>query len=287
VSSTTDANNKTTTYTDGDPMWRLTSTTDPTNATSNIAYCNATAGGGPTCPGGSGNAVESTMNFQNGNSTNDVRTNFDGLGRPQVSQKQQNPGSSGYDSVETDYDALGRVLQVSLPYSATAVGSTAPSGTAFTTTSYDGMNRPLTITNAAGGYQQFTYSQRDVLKQVYPKPTNENIKQWQYEYDGLGQLLSVCEVASTLGSHGNCAQTAPQTGLYTTYGRDVLNHLTSVSQDAQASIPQSRSYNYDLLGRMTQEVNVESGTTNYVYDTDTTCGTSNGDPVKRTDAAVT
>jgi len=35
---------------------------------------------------------------------------------------------------------------------------------------------------------------------------------------------------------------------------------------------------------MTSETNPESGTTSYVYDTDSTCGTSNGDLVKRTDA---
>ncbi|MGA7219443.1 MAG: RHS repeat-associated core domain-containing protein [Candidatus Sulfotelmatobacter sp.] len=52
----------------------------------------------------------------------------------------------------------------------------------------------------------------------------------------------------------------------------------------------SRSFTYDWLGRMTSETNPESGTKNYIYDTDSTmCGngafTSNGDLVKTTDAA--
>jgi RHS repeat-associated protein len=47
---------------------------------------------------------------------------------------------------------------------------------------------------------------------------------------------------------------------------------------------QSRTYVYDALGRLISETNPESGTTNYTYDTDTTCGTYNGDRVKRVDA---
>ena len=38
------------------------------------------------------------------------------------------------------------------------------------------------------------------------------------------------------------------------------------------------------MSRVTSETNPESGTTNYTYDTDTTCGTFTGDLVKRVDA---
>jgi RHS repeat-associated protein len=63
-----------------------------------------------------------------------------------------------------------------------------------------------------------------------------------------------------------------------------LGRLTGVSQNAQSSNPQTRTFAYDLVGRLTSETHPESGTTTYVYDTDSTCGTSSGDRVKKTDA---
>ena len=57
-----------------------------------------------------------------------------------------------------------------------------------------------------------------------------------------------------------------------------------VTQNAQSSSAQSRTYAYDDLGRMTSETNPESGTTSYTYDADTSCGTFKGDLVKKVDA---
>jgi len=66
-----------------------------------------------------------------------------------------------------------------------------------------------------------------------------------------------------------------------------VNSLT-VTQNGQSGggTSQTRTYIYDMLGRLTQESNPESGTTNYVYDSDTTCtgGYPAGNMVKRTDA---
>jgi RHS repeat-associated protein len=70
----------------------------------------------------------------------------------------------------------------------------------------------------------------------------------------------------------------------TKYTYDLNNNLTGVTQNAQSSNTQTRSYSYDDLNRMTSEMNPESGPTTYTYDTDTTCGTSKGDLVKKVDA---
>lgn len=60
--------------------------------------------------------------------------------------------------------------------------------------------------------------------------------------------------------------------------------MTQNAQDVSANW-QTRSYLYDGLGRITQEKNAEeSSTTYYTYDTDSTCGTYNGDLVKKVDA---
>ncbi len=47
--------------------------------------------------------------------------------------------------------------------------------------------------------------------------------------------------------------------------------------------PQSRSFTYDGLGRMTSETNPETGGVSYVYDSEVACGGSAGDLVKKTD----
>jgi RHS repeat-associated protein len=272
--SVTDENSQTTNFYYTDPnYWRLTSTTDP-GATTSISYCTA------SCPGAFG--TESNLTFNNNSSTYDFRTTLDGLGRVHVSQRKNGPSVGTYDSVETDYDAEGRIDRVTMPYNGTA-GETDSSAPA-TTTTYDGANRPLTITDGGGGTVSYSYNERDVLKTVGPAPSGENTKNWQYEYDGLGHLMEVCEITTTLGGYGTCSETNPQNGFYTTYGTDAIGDLTSTSQNAQTTSPQNRNYAYDLLGRMTSETNPESGTASYTYDTDATCGTSGGDLVKKVDA---
>jgi RHS repeat-associated protein len=80
--------------------------------------------------------------------------------------------------------------------------------------------------------------------------------------------------------------TPAATGFWTRYTYDVLNDLTGVTQNAQSSSTQTRSYSYDGLSRLLSEANPESGTASYVYDSSSTCSANsyNGDLVKRTDA---
>lgn len=70
-----------------------------------------------------------------------------------------------------------------------------------------------------------------------------------------------------------------------------MGDLTGVTQNAQMTgSTQTRSFVYDWMSRMTSETVPEigangNGTASYTYDTDSTCGTSNGDLVKVVDAA--
>ncbi len=285
LTSLTDENGQghTTSYTYNDPdFFRLTKVVDPAGAETDISYCTS------NCPGAF--TTESTLTFNSNNSVIDLRTTLDGLGRVHVSQRKQSPSSSNYDTVETDYDALGRVARVTQPYQGTAgqTNSNAPA----TTTTYDALNRPLTITDGGGGTVSFSYTNNDVLRTVGPAPPNENTKQAQYEYNALGQLLSVCEI-TTLGGNEPCAQHTAANGFWTAYGYDVLNDVTAVTQvNAANGITQSRNYQYDGLGRLISESNPEIVNPandqqipiSYTYDTDATCGTANGDLVKKVDA---
>jgi RHS repeat-associated protein len=293
----TDENGKNTTtaYTDA-YFWRPASVTDPTNAATSFCYGLVTGGTCTLIP----TQVESTLSFNSGTSTVDTLTTLDGLGRSNVQQTRQAPGSSNFDSVESDYDALGRVRRVTLPYSGTA-GQTN-SSVAATTTSYDALSRPLTVLDGGNGSTIYYYGQpgsqnNDVLVTRSPAATGENTKRRQFEYDGLGRLTSVCEVTAgtTPWPGGNCAQQTPNTtGYLTNYTYDPMGNLMTVTQNAQAtsSLRQSRSYVYDWMSRMISETVPEigptptgNGTAYYTYDSDSTCGTFKGDLVKRVDAA--
>lgn len=268
--SVTDENTNTasTTYTDSH-FWRPASSKDQEQNATNFVYASLTS-------------VESSLNFNGSSSTLDVLATLDGLGRAHISQRKQSPSASNYDSVETDYDSLGRPSKVTVPYSGTAgqTGGSAPA----TTATYDALSRPLVTTDGGGGTVTLSYSANDILQTVGPAPTGENTKRRQSEYNSIGQLTSVCEVTSLTGS-GTCAQNTSATGYWTKYAYDAAGRLLTVTQNAQSAQAQARSFTYDDLGRMTSEANPETGTINYAYDSDATCGTSNGDLVKKTDAA--
>jgi RHS repeat-associated protein len=265
--SLTDENGQPTTTTYTDPyFWRRNKVTDAASSVASFTYQAATS-------------VEGAIPF--GNSTIDALTTVDSLGRTHISQLREGPSSGIYDSVETDYDSDGRLSRITLPYQAGAgvTNSSAPS----TVTTYDALGRKYQVTDSATKTVTYTYSQDDTYRTVGPAPPGENTKRKQFEYDALGRLLSVCEVTSANGS-GSCGQTNAANGYVTKYSYDATNHLTGVIQNGQTANQQTRAYFYDNLGRMTSETNPESGTTTYTYDTDSTCGTSNGDLVKKIDA---
>jgi RHS repeat-associated protein len=276
LTQATDQNGKVTntSYTDPD-FWRPSSVTDATGATVNFTYANP-------------NTTESSLLF-NGSSTVDVLTTLDGLGRVVLSQTKQSPGSSLYDSVETDYDAAGRPSRVALPYSAPA--GQLCQGCPGVTTSYDSMGRALQVTDSGGGTTSYSYNANDVLVTTGPAATGEHVKARQIEYDALGRVISVCEVSTYYGS-GPCGQATAATGFPTAITHDGNDYesyqggvrpITSVSANPFAPVPQTRTYSVDELGRLLSFTFPEFSGVN-VYDTDTTCSaTFSGDLVRHTD----
>jgi YD repeat-containing protein len=294
MTSLTDENGQTTgnetTITFSDPyFWRPASITDPTGAMTNFCYAALSAGACPSSP--SQNQIETYLNFNSGSSTVDSLTTLDSLGRAHVQQTRQFPGSSNFDSVEIDYDALGRPSRTTVPYVGTA-GQTCPVGPSCpgTTASYDALSRVSSASDTGGASTSYTYNENDVLVAVGPAPSGENTKQRQLEYNALGQLTSVCEITTILSGNGPCNQNNSQTGYWTKYTYDVLNDLLSVTQNAQATSAnqQTRNYNYDALGRLTSEFNPETEQVGTVYTYDTiasgTCSsTYNGSLIRRKD----
>lgn len=278
ATSSTDPNGAVSAVTYADPYFpRPTLLTDPFSNGTVLSYPSVTV-------------AESSLVFNSGGSVVDARQTVDGFGRPVLLQGLQGPGLTQYDTTETDYDVVGRVQRTTLPFSAAGGGtsSSAP-GTTFT---YDAVGRPVLSSNSVGGTVAYTYVQNDVLQTVGPAPAGENAKSKQLEYDGLGRLTSVCEITTgnARTASGSCGQANTLNGYGTTYTYDALSNIVGVLQNSQTGgTAQTRTFTYDWLSRLTKEVNPESGTTSYVYDSlsgDVSCGTVNypGQLVKKTDA---
>jgi YD repeat-containing protein len=163
---------------------------------------------------------------------------LDGLGR--IDKSVDSQASS---EVDTAYDALGRVYTVSNPYA-----STSDPTYGLTTYSYDALSRVNSITYPDTGASSISYSGNCSTTK---DPAS---KQRTLCSDALGRITSVTEDPGGLNYQS-------------TYSHDALDNLTGVTQGGQ-----TRTYNYDMLSRLTSsktpEVNV-GGTqcsTTYGYD---------------------
>lgn len=192
----------------------------------------------------------------------------DGLGREVQSQQTSNPLCAVI--VDTVYDALGRKASMSNPYC-----TTSDSTYGVTSFAYDILSRPTTVTQPGGatGLTSYTGRATSVSDEGNGTQTIQRISQT----DGLGRLVSVCEVSSTSLTVGQgnvpsaCNQDIGVTGFLTTYQYNLLGNLTQVSQTGVLS----RNFIYDSLSRLTSASNPESGTITYKYDSDTACASPN------------
>jgi YD repeat-containing protein len=135
---------------------------------------------------------------------------------------------------DTEYDDKGRVYRTSAPYRSGG----SPD---WTTTAYDALDRPITITHPDDTTIQYSYSANVTTE------TDEDSKQRRYTTNGLDQLAGVEEPNPTLS-----------TALTTFYSYYVFGPLAKVTQSSQ-----TRTFVYDWLGFMTSETHPESGTTSY------------------------
>ena len=170
----------------------------------------------------------------------------DGLGH--VVQSITQAPSNQWQVTDTVYDAHGRAIKQSAPYFAGSFAHTAPTAVTalYTTTSYDALDRPTTISNVLGS-TLYTYGTWNTTI------TNPNGVPTDYTRDARGNLVQVVE-------HNG--------SLYTTsYGYDALNNLVSLT-DASGNV---RNFTYDGLGHRTSAQDLHApakafGTYSYIYD---------------------
>ena len=111
-----------------------------------------------------------------------------------------------------------------MPFSATAGGTSAIAPAVSTT--YDALGRTLSATDSSGGIISYQYTQNDVLQTV----TGTQSFKKQFEYDGLGRIISVCEISTSLSGFGTCSQIQAQSGFWTKYSYDAMGNLLTVTK---------------------------------------------------------
>jgi RHS repeat-associated protein len=161
---------------------------------------------------------------------------YDQMGRQ--SEKQQFEGGTNYITTQTQYDVLGRAYKTSNPFRPWQ-GETA----SWTTTAFDELGRPTTVTATDNAVTTSSYSGNSVTV------TDPATKKRKAVSDALGRLTQVYE------------DPTPGSNLLTSYSYDVLDDLTTVTQDSQ-----TRTFNFNSLKQLTSSTNPETGTMSYQYD---------------------
>ena len=225
VATSTDPNNQVTHYS-FDFLRRPTSVVRPDNSTISYAYDDVNFKVTRTTPIDSNKSVQQI-------------TQMDSLGRP-FSATIEDASDNIYSQFGTEYDLGGRAYGTSNPY----VGS--PSN--WTTTNFDALGRPIQITLPDNSMATYSYSANTV---TLTDPTG---KQRELVTDAAGRLSAAYEP----DPNNNNSLTQETAYTYT-----VLDKLATVTHGSQ-----TRTYNYDALGRLTSAVVPEtSGVANsFTYD---------------------
>jgi len=228
VTSTTDANNVTTTFAYNDSLNRLTQTV----RASGTALQNQT-----TVNYDDINRIITTTSDLNAYNDNLLvsKVLYDALGR--TIETRQYEGSGNYIAAQRQYDSLGRAYKTSNPFrpwqSEVAI---------WTTSAFDALGRVVSVTTPDSAVVTSSYSGNTVTVTDQTGKTRKSVT------DGLGRLAQVYEDPSGLN-------------YLTSYSYDTLDSLTTVSQGSQ-----TRTFVYDSLKRLTSATNPESATVSYQYD---------------------
>lgn len=198
-----------------------------------------------------------------------VEVLVDAYGRTSRSATYNGQSSNPYYQQDTCYDKSGRVSFISEPYQGIGFGTAAQCSNTGDLTQYDALGRPLKITHADGTSFSYFYGGR-AAEMVDEGNGTTSPSTRVLQSDGLGRLMSVCEITSTTlpnsGVPGACGlDISSLTGYSTSYAYNLAQHMTTVTQGAQ-----TRTFQTDGLGRAILATEPERGTTTYSYTYNTT-----------------
>ncbi len=171
---------------------------------------------------------------------------YDEMGRTFESRTYE---GASYTAVRKTFDILGRVKEVSNPF------RPATESPVWTTMNYDDLSRLESVTTPDGAQLTTDYSGNEVTN------TDPAGKVRRSVIDALGRVERVVEAPNNTAYN-----------LQSVYTYDVLDNLRTIVQGEQ-----TRSFEFDGLGRMTSVSNPETGVITLQYD-------NNGNVERRTDA---
>jgi RHS repeat-associated protein len=257
--------------------YRPQTTTAPDGSVTNYTYSDMYSSG--PYNGGLGQSwsypYNSTVTTPAGKVTKNI---LDGFGRTIFAMTQLTSSPAVWITTATQYSACscsatGKAVSTSRPYQSDSNGNAINGDTPlFTTTTSDGLGRPVTValpapstntTVVGANTNQNTYSydtENDTVNGTAwigsrTTVTDPMGHQKRYLYDAFGQLLRVDEP--------NSSSTLVETAAYT---YDVLGHMTQVQMPkADGSYTQTRTFVYNNLGQLTSSTTPEKGTVSYTY----------------------
>jgi RHS repeat-associated protein len=264
-----------------DPIGRRTRVSHASDDPVIVTYENVAAGGNPTPPSPASRLAR-VRTIQGSNTTLTEAVDHFSKARFDHEETVTADGTRVYRY--TTYDNADRVAFVSEWTSQTT--SVGVPGTTTSYTVYDGttpifeepFGRPTKTTNPIGGVSRFRYfgpNKEVTTESVALKanslddPASVSV---QYYTDGLGRLrfVSSPRVSSPVQGHGPYEET----GTAARYSYDVLGRLVQLDVSASGQItpvdgnrfaasapsPQTRSFAYNFLGRLTSSTSPEAGT---------------------------
>jgi YD repeat-containing protein len=244
VLTTTDENGHTPPATQYDAMFRPILITDNSGYQTSITY--------------TANSVSTSAS--SGGSVHNHTAYSDGLGRSIITQTQQGPSSSNYDTQSFTYSFNGPNWQVK--QSAPCTQTSDQPCSQYTTSLLDPTGRLISVTDPMGGVENYSYNQNDVSVSLGPPPAGEHVKTVQAQTDGLGRVQSVCALETTGGS-GCTGQAMGGSGILTSYSYSYGPGTSTVVTNRGS---QSHTVIKDGLGRTTSVQTPEGGTVTYVFD---------------------
>ncbi len=191
-----------------------------------------------------------------------TETQYDSYGRASRVALAPVTGGNAWYQHDTCYDASGNVSFVSYKYQGGGWGTTKVCSGAGDAYNYDVLGRMTLVKHGDGTQVAYQYAGRAT------RMTDENGVTRVSQIDGLGRITTVCEISSNIiqgASPGACGTDIAGTGFVTSYGYDLANHKTTVSQGVQ-----TRVFQTDWIGRPIMASEPERGTTTYAYSNNST-----------------
>jgi RHS repeat-associated protein len=274
VTSTIDANGRSTTFEHNDPLNRLTKENRPDGGWTSYDYGRNQWG-----------TYVHTSALVNASGTTAYTYQYaDGLGRLYRSFiYDPTDANNSWLTADTQYDTLGRTWRVSNPYRSTgSAGAINPSGR-WTTTAYDDLGRvktvtppdgatmttsyvgnTVTVTDAAGRKRSSMSDALGRLTQVTEDPTTGGLNYvTNYTYDALDNLRKVDQGGQVrFFMYDSLSRLIRAKNPEQAVGSVVSNMTDPLTGNSQWSL----AYGYDNNGNLTARVDARDVTTNYTYD---------------------